>query len=108
MTLHRKALALLVLIALFVLLTLADRSEARGDRNCAPRDVVLERLADRYGETLQAIGLGPGGVVVEVMAVGGGTWTVIVTTPSGVTCLIASGTNYEAVNAPPAPEGDDT
>jgi hypothetical protein len=70
----------------------------QGNRNCAPRPVVLERLADGYGETRQSIGLGTQGAVVEVFASDEtGTWTITVTMPTGMTCLIASGQSFETL-----------
>ena len=76
--------------------------------NCAPRDVVLDRLADRYGESRQSIGLGANNAVVEVFASAEtGTWTIIVNTAEGLTCMSASGQAFETLaEAPPAPGTD--
>ena len=76
--------------------------------NCAPRDVVVDRLADRYGESRQSIGLGANNAVVEVFASSEtGTWTITVTTPQGLTCLVASGQAFEALaEALPKPGSD--
>ena len=64
--------------------------------NCAPREMVVARLATGYGETRQGLGLGSGGQVVEIYAsLDTGTWTITVTLPSGMTCLVASGEGYE-------------
>jgi hypothetical protein len=69
-------------------------------QNCGPRDHVLTTLADRYGETRQSIGLGGNNQVVEVFAsLETGTWSITVTLPNGMTCLVASGQSYEAVAA---------
>lgn len=75
---------------------------------CAPRDIVLERLATTYGETRQSIGLGPNNQMVEVFASDAtGTWTITVTRASGVTCLVASGQAFETLaEALPVPEKD--
>ena len=63
---------------------------------CADHAVVMERLADGYGESRQSIGLGANNAVVEVYAsLETGTWTITVTTPGGPTCLVASGSNFE-------------
>ena len=71
---------------------------AQTTRNCAPRDKVVERLASRYGETRQSVGLGNNNAMVEVFASAeSGSWTITVTTPSGVTCLVASGNAFETV-----------
>lgn len=76
--------------------------------NCAPRDTVVTRLAERYGETRQSIGLGANNAVIEVFAAQAtGTWTITVTSANGVTCLIASGQAYETMaEALPQPGED--
>lgn len=67
--------------------------------NCAMRSHVIERLAAAYGETRQSIGLGANNQVVEVFASREtGTWTITVTNPNGLTCLVASGQAYEALD----------
>jgi hypothetical protein len=66
--------------------------------NCAMRQQVLDRLATAYGETRQSIGLGESNQVVEVFAsTETGTWTITVTNPNGLTCLVASGQAFEDV-----------
>ncbi len=77
-------------------------------RNCAPRDQVVTRLAAAYGETRHAVGLGAGGRMIEVFASGAsGSWTITVTDPAGLTCLVASGQAFEAVAERPAAPGRD-
>ena len=64
--------------------------------NCAPHDVVLERLADLYGESRQTLALGANNSVVETWAnIDSGTWTITVTMAGGPTCLVASGQAFE-------------
>lgn len=64
---------------------------------CAPRDMVVQRLADAYGETRQSMGLGANNMVVEVFASEmSGSWTITVTGSDGISCLMASGQAYEA------------
>jgi len=86
----------------------AQQVSAQNARNCAPRDVVVERLASGYGETRQSIGLGAQGTMVEVFAsTETGTWTITVTAPSGVTCLVASGQSFETLAEALPPQGND-
>ena len=81
---------------------------AQNARNCAPRDTVVARLAEGYGETRQSIGLGANNAVVEVFASpDSGTWTITVTMPNGVTCLVASGQAYEALAEALPAKGND-
>ncbi|KPD13549.1 hypothetical protein [Phaeobacter sp. 11ANDIMAR09] len=92
----RTALGLSVL-GFTASLMAASPALAQG-RNCAPRDVVVERLASKYGESRQAIGIGQQGMVMETFASAeSGSWTITVTMPTGMTCLMASGQSFEAL-----------
>ncbi|WP_170415023.1 hypothetical protein [Ruegeria atlantica] len=65
-------------------------------RNCAPRDEVIKRLTESYGETRQGLGIARQGAVMELYASEqSGSWTITVTLPDGITCLVASGQAYE-------------
>ncbi|WP_420585168.1 hypothetical protein [Ruegeria sp.] len=65
-------------------------------RTCAPREDVVKRLAETYGETRRGLGIARQGAVMEVYASDQtGSWTITVTLPDGMTCLIASGQAYE-------------
>ena len=37
-------------------------------QNCVPHDVMVERLAERFGETRQSIGVTQRGAIVEIFA----------------------------------------
>ncbi|MBC7141584.1 MAG: hypothetical protein H5U18_05445 [Rhodobacteraceae bacterium] len=65
---------------------------------CAARDAVIEQLASRYGESRHGIGLAANNAVMELFASDEtGTWTITVTMASGLTCLVASGENFETL-----------
>jgi hypothetical protein len=69
---------------------------------CMPRAVMIERLADRYGEGRESVALDASGRMVETFAnIETGSWTVAVTLPNGIACLIASGQSYERVREAP-------
>ncbi|MCK0126730.1 hypothetical protein MWU76_20230 [Gelidibacter sp. F2691] len=77
----------------------AGQLHAQNASRCADRTAVMQRLTETYGETRQSIGLASDRQVVEVFASPeSGTWTITVTTPQGVTCLIAAGRGYEQLN----------
>jgi hypothetical protein len=83
-------------------------TSAQSAQNCAPRETVVQRLADGYGETRQSIGLGANNAVIEVFASDEtGTWTITVTMPNGVTCLVASGQAYEELAEALPAKGND-
>lgn len=102
----RQLLALSLGVGAMVLAT--QHAFAQNNRNCAPRDRVIERLTNTFGETRQSIGLAANNGVIEVFASPEtGSWTITVTMPSGVTCLIVSGQSFEALaELPPVPGKD--
>ena len=81
-------------------------SFAAAQQQCAPREVVLDRLSEGFGESRQSIGLAQGNRVVEVFAsLESGTWTITVTLPNGTTCLVAAGNAFELLAETPMPSG---
>lgn len=97
---------LFLVSALAVLLAMP--ATAQQNRNCAPREAVVERLESTYGESRQSIGLGEQGMVIETFAnAATGTWIITVTTPNGLTCLVASGNSWEELSETLPPSGDD-
>ena len=90
------------------LLLATQHAFAQSGRSCADRASVIERLANRYGESRQSIGLGQNNAVVEVFAsLETGSWTITVTVASGKTCIVAAGQSFETLaNAPSAPGND--
>ncbi len=81
-----------------ILLALILPHSAKAQRACAPRDAVVQKLAEDYGESRQSIGLGHDNSVVEVFAsLASGSWTITVTRASGLTCLVASGQGFETL-----------
>ncbi len=71
---------------------------AQAGSQCAPRETVLGTLAGEYGEARRGVGLAANNGVVEVFASAqSGSWTITVTLANGMTCLVASGQNYETV-----------
>lgn len=88
-------------IAILLLLLPFTAGPLSAQAACAERASVVQRLADIYGETLQGMGLNQNNTVLEVYASEEtGTWTILVTRPDGIACLIAAGTMWDG--RPPA------
>ncbi len=69
--------------------------------SCAKRSEVVAELSNKYGESLQNRGLIPNGHMLETYAHQQmGTWTILITTPEGTSCMIASGSAYESHKKP--------
>ena len=91
------------------LILATNHAFAQGARNCGDRTMIVQRLAEGYGESRQSIGLGTQNRVVETYAnPETGSWTITVTLPNGMMCLMASGQAYEAVNEVLTPTGSPT
>ena len=79
-------------VACAVLMTAAAGAQSA----CAPRDQILGWLASAYREAPVAAGVTAGGELVEVLArPDGRTWTIIITSPGGRTCLMAAGEGWQ-------------
>lgn len=85
-------LALLCLVAMGINYALAQPA-------CGPHDEVVSTLAGKYKE-YQAARATSKDMLVELF-VSDSTWTIILTNGSGVSCLIAAGENWEAVEVKP-------
>ena len=74
---------------------IASTAMAQAQPQCNNRDNVLALLAKKYQETPIAAGVTNTGGLVEVLTdIRSGTWTIIVTTPQGVSCLVAAGEGW--------------
>ena len=76
------------------------------DTPCAQRSNVIDALDSQYKESPRAIGLVSKEAVLEIFVSETGTWTVVVTDPAGVSCVLAAGQSWEEIplasNAPGA------
>ena len=63
------------------------------------RTAVIEQLKLRYQEAPTAMGLASDGSVLEVLAAKSGSWTILVTRPSGLACVVAAGDSWETFPA---------
>ena len=80
------------------LLVLPLSLPAKAQNICTARDEVLGHFDSKYSEAPVAMGLANNGGVIEVLSSGSGnTWTIIITMPNGVTCLLAAGESWESL-----------
>ena len=86
----------------------ASAAGANTPAPCQERSAVLAKLAKDYSETPVAIGMASNGGVLEVLAANAdaGTFTIIVTMPNGIACMLASGQHFEMLPSTSAALGD--
>ncbi len=78
------------------LMALAAQHVSAQPGNCAPRDVVVQKLTQKFSESRRGIGLIRQTAVMEIFASeDSGSWTILITRPDGISCLIAAGQDYQ-------------
>lgn len=80
-------------------LTVMCLSQGAAAQNaCSTRAEVLKQLSSKYEESPVAMGLASNGGLIEVLASKkGNSWTIIMTMPNGMACMVAAGQNWEAL-----------
>ncbi len=74
---------------------------------CGTRDAVVAKLVDNYGEVRRGGGLAGPMAIFEIWASETtGTWTILKTTPDGLTCVMAVGDGWQDDAGEPIPVGD--
>ena len=85
-------------LALLGLLCFPDMAVAQS-LQCGSRDALLGALAERYQERPVSRGVTGSGALLEVLAGPSGSWSILVTTPGGPTCLVSSGEGWRRLPA---------
>ena len=97
----------MLLRALITACLVLSAASATAQAVCAPRELIVKRLNETYGETRKGYGLQNAQLIVELYASDEtGTWTLIATRPDGVSCAMAVGKAWrpddEVLKDPPA------
>ena len=65
---------------------------------CHKAEEIAKQLTARYSEAPVAFGLQSNGTLLQVYASQEkGTWTVVSTTPTGLSCIVAAGKTWETL-----------
>ena len=65
---------------------------------CGDRDEMLAQLKQKFKESPAGFGMTGNGAVMELMTSDNGSWTLILSFPTGRSCLIATGEGWELWN----------
>jgi len=77
--------------------TVIGATSASAEMFCGEREKIVGELKETWREDRTAIGLSNNGGVLEVYASEAGTWTLLLTTPEGQTCMIGAGEHWETM-----------
>jgi hypothetical protein len=73
---------------------------------CVKHSELIAHLADKFQETPTHFGITDNGMLMEVyVSADRSTWTVAMTMPNGISCLVATGQMWETVPRAPASFG---
>jgi len=73
---------------------------------CGPTRVIAERLAAEFGEAVSVTGLANNGSMLAIYSNDGmQTFTVVMSTPEGLSCVVAAGTALVIVRPEPPKPG---
>lgn len=95
-----------VLLALALMFLAPKFAHAQGmvvsiDMACNKSAVVLKMLQDKYKEKAVGGGVTPGGGHIRLFVSDTASFTVILTSPDGISCVITGGDNWTTETAKP-------
>ena len=96
------------LLMIAVLAVLYSCQPALAANTCTDRETLEGFLADKYKEEPIAMGLIDSSGVMEVYLSESGSWTIVITSANGLSCVIAAGEAWEDVEPHYAIEGSDS
>ena len=97
----------IALAALAALVTSSIASTAAAQQvPCGPSEALTARLASEYGEAVTGGGIDAAGRVLQIFAnAETGTWTAVVSTAEGMSCVVSSGELWASERPDPAVKG---
>ena len=92
---------LVFLIFLGILLTISLTIPALpAEMQCGKRSEFISELERKYDEVPRFLGITQAGDIIEIFTAPKGlTWTLVVTVPDGVSCLIGAGSDWTEIPA---------
>ncbi len=72
--------------------------QASAQTVCGERTAFVRQLAKKHLEAPTSIGVTSSGQMIEVLTSKNGSWTILVTSPNGVSCIVAAGEAWESVD----------
>jgi hypothetical protein len=67
-------------------------------RTCMPHDGAGDKLRSEFGEKIVGHGVSSDGTLLEIYRAPSGTFTVIKTTPAGLSCVVDFGEGWQTLN----------
>ena len=100
-----RALKIAAFLAAFTAGLWPDQSHSA---QCGRSEPIIAYLGKKYKEEPRAMGTVGSTGFMQLYVSEAGTWTVLLTSPEGISCIVAAGQNYEALKASEPPKGPPT
>ncbi len=88
----------LLSIAMFLGAAAFIAQDASAQSVCGERAKFVNQLSKNHQEAPTSIGVTNSGQMIEVLTSSNGSWTILVTSPNGVSCIVAAGEAWESVD----------
>lgn len=76
------------------LLLFAFPAFAQQRQLCAPRNALIEKLSQEFGEAPYAGAIDGAGNLMEILTGPKGTWTLLIVRPDKIACIVGSGEGW--------------
>lgn len=73
---------------------------AMAQQICGKRADIVKRLSEGFQEQRRSEGITADGKLVEIFTSKGGSWTITLTKPGGLMCLVAVGDSWQRIDDP--------
>ncbi len=90
-----RSLSLVAALAAISLAGIAGIAEAAPQ--CSSHDKIVDALGNKFKETRRVMGVVNSTAVMEIFMSPQGTWTMVITDTSGLSCITASGEEWQDV-----------
>lgn len=96
----------IALAALAALVTTASPAAGQMPPPCGPSRAIADMLARDHGEAVTGGGIDAAGRLLRIFAnLDTGTWTAVVSTTEGLSCIVSSGKDWASERPEPAAKG---
>jgi hypothetical protein len=86
-----------LMIVVFAITLMPQVSHGYSQQLCGQRLDILDTLKKRYSEEPISMGLSGSGGVIEILVSNAGSWTILITRPTGVSCVVSAGEAWEKI-----------
>ena len=90
-----RSLSLVAALAAISLAGIAGIAQAAPQ--CSSHDKIVDALGNKFKETRRVMGVVNSRAVMEIFMSPQGTWTMVITDTSGLSCITASGEEWQDV-----------